>query len=233
MSPQIEITSYTFGDGKDAFTLWQADDKNSNLNLRRSGRLHNLCYDDPMARPFNGDNICGAPDSAWFKTREECQANVDKHFPPIKPKKVRTRKKRVYYKLVNVIDGNYFSAAKCHLDHIAATATYKVGEVVKPPIPGSRLFVFSTLNGAKNFQNGEMFGNHTKIFTCEVVNPRRVWMLPPADAAANFWETMAVARTKKISLKKAKKIVQKYFYSRNIPTYSYSVDSVKLLEEVV
>jgi hypothetical protein len=233
MSPQIDIYSYTFGYGKDEFTLWEAYDKNTNLNLRRSGILSNTCYDNPMERPFNGDNICGAPDSAWFKTREECQANVDKHFPPIKPKKVRTRKKRVYYKLVKIVSGDYYSAAKCHLDNFCATAKYEVGEVVKPPIPGSRLFVFGTLDAARNFQNGEMSYSKTKIFTCEVANPKRVKYLPSADAATSFWETVAVARAKKISLRKARNIVKKYFYPRGIPTHSYSVDSVKLLKEVV
>jgi len=76
----------------------------------------------------------------------------------------------LYYKIVNTEDGVLKS---CIIPKYSGGIVYRVGEWTKPVIANSKLFVFNSLESAKNFRGGNWFQS---IYECEVINPT----LPPS-----------------------------------------------------
>lgn len=74
-----------------------------------------------------------------------------------------------YYKVVNDDLSSAYVGSLYGTKSLSVT--YKIGEWVEPNIKGTDLMVFSDLESARNFLNDKGWG--TKIFTCEVKNPRK------------------------------------------------------------
>ncbi len=106
--------------------------------------------------------------------------------------------------------------------------TYKVGQWTKPKIDGTRLFIFSSLDAAKNFRYNQQYPYPTwDIYECEVNNARRD-KVANVDKIENYWKTILNAR----KLKKRFLDLIEDFLMNNTPNNTYSATEVKLLKRV-
>ncbi len=206
------------------FTLVQENEgfcfKDGGFYLRGDGQLSHYGYWTHV------NEHASDPCSAYFPTEKEAQKNLNKHYPS---KRIRKpRKKRVYYKVVRLqgYPAKYISAAGAPPTFL--NVEYKVGEVAVPKLAGSKLFVFGSLDAARLFKSSEML-SPCKIFECEVTNPHRTKLLGKPCEADDFWAEYFKVKGKR---KKLQHILAQ-FTRASIPRDSYSVDSVKLLKEVV
>jgi len=111
---------------------------------------------------------------------------------------------------------------------------YKLNEFVSSNVPKTPLFVFETLDAAKNFIHGNGSGGFgpspaktsaTHIYECEVVNPRRMRYLLGGELTysnlQNFWK-----------VRLSKKKVCTLIYKKSVPSKTFVCDKVKLLKKV-
>ena len=130
-----------------------------------------------------------------------------------------------YYKVVTKLG----SAMVPH-DSVLAVK-YKIGEFVKSPIKGSKLFVFSSLSLAQTFvDNIDCDLRPCKIYKCEVKNPSSNISIFQNVCGPLTWTRVIKLWKLRSQKKKFKHLFNRYDTYDIPPKGSVFVDEVKLIK---
>ena len=104
-------------------------------------------------------------------------------------------KNRVYYKVVSVIEGKFYSSNTSSLKDKSTRYVkirYRHNQFTYPELKGSKLFVFNTLEGAQAYACMDH-----RIYECEVINPVRMFpiMYGPNEEVCDFWRLKGEGRS--------------------------------------
>jgi hypothetical protein len=122
----------------------------------------------------------------------------------------------MYYKLVNG-DLKSFLFTQCNVNsnNWQYLIQYKIDKFVYPIIKNSQLFVFADIQTAKEWNfNGN---GRTRLFECEVINPRPPKLSPIDKPIFDFWKR----------IKNKKKTVRHW-----LKTGVIGCDAIKLTKEI-
>ena len=94
----------------------------------------------------------------------------------------------MYYKVCNVhTDGTFWSVNRTEEFPPEFRVKYVPGEWTTPAIPNTQLFVFDSLEHAKDFEYVQMGCTHTAIFECEVKEPIPVEHVAYSEWVQQYW----------------------------------------------
>lgn len=127
---------------------------------------------------------------------------------------------QVFYKVVKRRSKNCRDLTSCVLGAVGYGLKYKTQRWRKPALKNSKIFVFDTLDNAKNFLNKNWYTDKEKIciYECEVRNPEKAkkYAFYPMDHdIEHFWKNV--------------------FYDVHIdepPTGTYFADAIKLTRRI-
>lgn len=130
------------------------------------------------------------------------------------------------YKVMRKIDGKLYSTnAETYTINDDFILEYKPGEVIKPKVKNTSLYVFKTYEAAKRFADGRKdtyFQKEYEVWSCTVTKPTAIVLSDFISDIRTFWK-----------LKLAKKAYSKY--KRDVSGYMKSgacVSSLKLIERI-
>lgn len=132
---------------------------------------------------------------------------------------------KTYYKVVSSNRDSVNSLTKVN---------YDLNKETKPPISGSKLFVFDSYNNAVNFINKQW--SHCNIFACTIKGKSKVVDYYPDyaffDNMEKFWKEYNTAKKRKINISK---YLEKSKYAKkkaNWPKGTVWCNSVTLTQKV-
>jgi hypothetical protein len=98
---------------------------------------------------------------------------------------------------------------------------YKLNEFVKPKVNNSKLFVFCTLQSAKDFLLHNNYDNNRQIYKCEALNVTKCLLIcKKVTNIPDYWKYYNIVRKMKFLIKAS-------------PKGTGHADAVKLLERMV
>lgn len=135
----------------------------------------------------------------------------------------------MYYKVV-VNENGIFKSTNTAFMESQYNIQYPINEWVYPPIKGSGLFIVKGLSNAVCFRNyvETVRTCCTKIFECQVRNPRQWRYLTSVIQFEKLWQDVASLRKGKLSMSN----LRSKGWMKQGEDYCYIANAVKLVKEV-
>lgn len=129
---------------------------------------------------------------------------------------------KIYYKVLNLNKSSYAAYGRYSVN-------YKFNEFVRPLRKNTPLFVFDSLDSAKNFVGD---GEHIKIFKCSVIRPRKIrYKISSSIFDINcFWNNRRKEQWYSILFRRG--ITDYQPTTKKASKGTIIVDAVKILKEV-